>query len=122
MSTFFGFMSLWSYADCPILSLMTMRRIGFLAYDGVQALNLIGPADAFASDAFRALAKERGSDTPAYPYDVVIIGLRGKRFTASSGIVMQANATVPTNVPLDTLIIPAGAGLRRPGVAEYAAN
>lgn len=101
---------------------MIQRRIGFLAFDGVQALDLIGPADAFASDAFQALAKESDNDLPPRPYEVVIVGLQGKRFTASSGIVMRANATVPMNVKLDTLIIPGGAGLRRPGVAEYAAK
>ena len=31
---------------------MQTRRIGFLGYDLVQALDLIGPSDAFASDAF----------------------------------------------------------------------
>jgi transcriptional regulator GlxA family with amidase domain len=101
---------------------MTSRRIGFLAYDGVQALDLIGPSDAFMSDAFQTLAEEPGSGSPTRPYDVVIIGLRGRRFTTSSGIVMQAKATVPTKIPLDTLIIPGGAGLRCPGVAEYAAS
>jgi len=101
---------------------MTQRRIGFLAFDGVQALDLIGPADAFASDAFQALAAESGDEVPPHPYEIVIIALRGRRFTTSSGIVMRADTTVPTNVSLDTLIVPGGAGLRRPGVAEYAAK
>jgi transcriptional regulator GlxA family with amidase domain len=99
---------------------MAPRRIGFLAFDGVQALDLIGPADAFASDAFQGLA---GLDDPhERPYEVVIIGLHAKRFTASSGIVMRADTTVPTAIRLDTLIIPGGAGLRRPGVADAAAT
>ena len=33
----------------------TTRRIGFLAFDGIQALDLVGPADAFGSDALLAL-------------------------------------------------------------------
>jgi transcriptional regulator GlxA family with amidase domain len=109
-----------SILDHP--SSMTHRRIGFLAFDGVQALDLIGPADAFASDAFHTLAREPDSDFPPHPYEIVMIGLQGRRFTASSGIVMHANVVVPTNVRLDTLIIPGGAGLRRPGVAEFAAK
>jgi transcriptional regulator GlxA family with amidase domain len=44
------------------------------------------------------------------------------RFTTSSGITMRADAMVPTRVQLDTLIVPGGAGLRRPGVAELAAK
>jgi transcriptional regulator GlxA family with amidase domain len=93
---------------------MTRRRIGFLGFDGVQALDLIGPADAFASDAFGA--------TDSAPYEVVIVGLQGKRFTTSAGIAMHADVTVPTRVQLDTLIVPGGAGLRRPGVGEAAAK
>jgi transcriptional regulator GlxA family with amidase domain len=122
VSIFVGFVSLWPQLIVMHSVPMTQRRIGFLAFDGVQALDLIGPADAFASDAFQALAREPDSDLPPRPYEVVIVGLQGKRFTASSGIVMRANATIPTNVRLDTLIIPGGAGLRRPGVAEYAAK
>lgn len=100
---------------------MTRRRIGFLGFDGVQALDLIGPADAFASDALSGKPLvDVGESNP--PYDVVIVGLRGKRFTTSSGITMYADATVPTKVQLDTLIVPGGAGLRRPGVAELAAK
>jgi transcriptional regulator GlxA family with amidase domain len=101
---------------------MTHRRIGFLAFDGVQALDLIGPADAFASDAFQMLAEEPDADLPRDPYEIVIIGLQGKRFTTSSGVVMRANASVPTKVRLDTIIIPGGTGLRRPGVVELAAK
>lgn len=101
---------------------MTRRRIGFLGFDGVQALDLVGPADAFASDAFDSESSAKsGPITPA-PYEIVIVGLQGKRFTASCGITMRADVTVPTTVRLDTLIIPGGAGLRRPGVAELAAK
>jgi transcriptional regulator GlxA family with amidase domain len=99
---------------------MTRRRIGFLGFDGVQALDLIGPADAFASDAFGGASTGDSSESP--PYEIVIVGLQGSRFTTSSGITMRADATVPTRVQLDTLIIPGGAGLRRPGVAELAAK
>lgn len=101
---------------------MTQRRIGFLAFDGVQALDFVGPADAFASDAFKLLAKNPDNAITPSPYEVVIIGLKGKQFTTSSGIAMRANVAVPTNISLDTLIVPGGAGLRRPGVAEHAAE
>ncbi|MGE5233840.1 MAG: GlxA family transcriptional regulator [Acidobacteriota bacterium] len=91
------------------------RRIGFLAFDGIQALDIIGPADAFRSDAFDTF------DFEAPPYEVAIIGLTAKRFTTSSGIVMQADAVADSRVRLDTLIVPGGRGLRQPGVGERAA-
>jgi transcriptional regulator GlxA family with amidase domain len=96
------------------------RRIGFLAYDELQALDLIGPSDAFASDAFRTL--DLGDAGRERPYEIVIIGLTGRTFTTSSGITMRAHAAVPTAVKLDTLIVPGGAGLRRPGLSKRAAD
>jgi len=99
---------------------MRQRRIGFLGFDGVQALDLVGPADAFTSDAFAEL--DAAGDAKAPRYEVVIVGLHAKRFTSSAGIVMNADATVPTAVELDTLIVPGGAGLRKPGAAEAAAR
>jgi transcriptional regulator GlxA family with amidase domain len=100
---------------------MSARRIGFLGFDGVQALDLFGPADAFASDVFlsRRLGGEPQSHWP--PYEIITIGLTSRRFTASSGITVNADLSVKARVDLDTLIIPGGEGLRRPGVAVKAA-
>ena len=95
----------------------TTRRIGFLAFDGVQALDLIGPSDAFGSDAFDVLG------TNGYrPYDVVIIGLTGARFTASSGVVMHAHVGSDTRISLDTLIVPGGAALRQKDLGARTAS
>jgi transcriptional regulator GlxA family with amidase domain len=99
---------------------MTPRRIGFLGFDGVQSLDLVGPADAFTSDAFDAVAPL--GDQDRRPYDVVIIGVHGRRFTTSAGMVLQANTTLSTSIALDTLIVPGGKGLRKPGVADAAAK
>ena len=90
---------------------MQTRRIGFLGYDQVQALDLIGPSDAFASDAFASdIAADSGAEAsllpPRPPYEIVIIGLTGKRFVTSSGIVMHADVVVPAPIKLDTLIVP----------------
>jgi transcriptional regulator GlxA family with amidase domain len=98
------------------------RRIGFLGFDDVQALDLFGPADAFASDVFlsQRLNGERQEHWP--PYDVVIIGLMGRRFRTSGGIVVQAHTPATTRMRLDTLIIPGGSGLRKPAVMSAAAE
>ena len=98
---------------------MHPRRIGILGFDGVQALDMIGPADAFGSDAFAPGAID-GVD--ATPYEILVIGLDAKRVTTSSGVVMHAHELAKGPVPLDTLIIPGGVGLRRPGIADRAAE
>lgn len=89
---------------------MPQRRIGILGFDSVQALDLVGPADVFGSDALTA--PEFKSDGER-AYEVVVIGVRGKKFTASNGVQFTARYTLPTRTTLDTLIIPGGSGLRQ---------
>lgn len=99
----------------------TQRRIGFLAFDGVQALDLIGPADAFASDALNNLAGETGQTGAMRPYEIIVIGLTGMEFVSTSGVHMRAHVGPRARVALDTLIVPGGVGLRRGGVDQRAA-
>lgn len=81
------------------------RRVGFLGFDGVNALDLVGPLEAFAS----AL-----DDDGQALYETVVIAAGGNTFTADSGVVFRAAATLATAPPLDTLVVPGGSGLRRP--------
>ncbi len=104
--------------DPPIdLKAMSKMRIGFFGFDEVQALDLIGPADAFGSDAFDTMAgfSER-------PYDVTIIGLHRRAFTTSCGVRMSAHVGLDTAFAFDTVIVPGGAGLRRDGLGERCAS
>ena len=99
-----------------------MRRVGILGFDGVQALDLFGPADAFASDVFLARHLDGEPQRHWPPYEVVVIGLTGSQFKTSSGVVVRANRVVESKIELDTLVIPGGSGLRQPGVADKAAK
>lgn len=82
----------------------TSRRIGFLLFDGLTALDLVGPMDAFATASAEAGA-----------YDLVTVGLWRHRVTAESGLVFKPGVTLSDCPRLDTLIVPGGEGLRRPG-------
>ncbi len=75
-------------------------------YEGVTALDVVGPTEAFAS------ASVDGQ--PAY--EVVIVGVTRKPFTAESGIVFKPHRAFDAKVDLDTLIIPGGCGLRNPRI------
>ena len=87
---------------------MKPRRIGIVGFDQVDALDLVGPAEAFAS----AQANDaRGNPGPAY--EVMVLGLTNSQFVAESGIVFQPRTTLRAAPRLDTIIIPGGAGLRR---------
>jgi len=83
-------------------------RIGIVGFDQVDALDLVGPAEAFAS----ALAHDGGGNQGS-AYEVVILGLTNSHFVAESGIVFQPRTTLRAAPRLDTIIIPGGAGLRR---------
>ena len=88
---------------------MAPRRIGILGFDNLQALDLIGPADVFCSDALAAPEFRQDGEPP---YEVVIIGAERKRFTASNGVQFTARYVLPTTTTLDTVIVPGGSGLR----------
>jgi transcriptional regulator GlxA family with amidase domain len=92
-------------------------RIGFLGFEGLMALDLVGPIDAFTS-AFI----EDGKGETVSCYEVVIIGLTGRPFTSESGVVFKPHKTIKNAPPLDTLIIPGGKGLRVPETQKKAAE
>jgi transcriptional regulator GlxA family with amidase domain len=83
------------------------RRIGIIGFDGVTALDIIGPLEAFAIAS--ANVQARGSDSG---YELLVLGLTKKRFVAESGVGIVPNSTLDRAPAMDTIIIPGGAGLR----------
>ncbi|HEY8793362.1 MAG TPA: DJ-1/PfpI family protein [Gemmatimonadaceae bacterium] len=94
---------------------MSQRRIGILGYDGIQALDLVGPAEAFA-----AVRNDADGSTES-AYDIVIIGLTGRRFRSETGLTMQADTTVSKSIRLDTMIIPGGRTMRESETSQKTA-
>jgi transcriptional regulator GlxA family with amidase domain len=88
---------------------MKSRRIGLLGFDGVMALDLVGPIDAFSSAVFEGAG---GALSPCY--EISVIGLSQRPFVSESGIVFQPHTTLKNVPALDTLLIPGGCGLRVP--------
>jgi len=86
---------------------MKPLRVGLIGYDGVQALDLIGPSDAFT---IAAAEDEMGKLRPCY--EVIVIGLTGKPFRAESGVVFRPHTSLRKAPALDTLFIPGGRGAR----------
>lgn len=98
----------------------TKKRIGILGYNDVQALDIVGPVDAF-SVASSHLASGRPGQAPAY--EVMVLGLNHRAFKAESGIVFLPHRTLKSAPLLDTVIIPGGRALRLdPAVNEYIAS
>ncbi|MGZ5023662.1 MAG: GlxA family transcriptional regulator [Chthoniobacterales bacterium] len=88
---------------------MTPLRIGFLGYENANALDIVGPAEAFAS-----ALRDNGRGAMERCYEISIIGLTRRSFFAESGIAFQPTITIASAPKLDTLIIPGGHGLREP--------
>lgn len=90
---------------------MTPLRIGILGFQNANALDIVGPAEAFAS----ALCHPGGGKLEPC-YKVTILGLTKRRFVSESGIVFHPTASIDSAAKLDTLIIPGGCGLREAAI------
>lgn len=80
------------------------RTIGLLAYDDMQALDLAGPLDVFGG------ANSLAHGTP--PYALHVIGLHARAVRAENGLSIVPACALEDAPPLDTLLIPGGAGAR----------
>jgi transcriptional regulator GlxA family with amidase domain len=86
------------------------KRVGILGFDGANALDIVGPLEAFANAGRQdpALKQSRGS------YDPIIIGLTEQPFAAESGVRFLPHCQFSNAPGVDTLIVPGGWGLREP--------
>lgn len=77
------------------------RRIGVIGFDGANALDIVGPLEAFAS--------------AGQGYDICVMGLSGNPFSAESGVRFVPRCRLDeAPKSIDTLIVPGGVGLRDP--------
>lgn len=79
------------------------KRIGIIVFDGIAALDLVGPADAFS------VAKSHGAPV----YEVTVLGVSARPVTAESGVRIMPDTTLAQCDAVDTVIVPGGSGLRR---------
>jgi transcriptional regulator GlxA family with amidase domain len=86
---------------------MSPKRIGLIGYNGVVAIDLANPAEVFGS------ARIGEAERDAKPcYEVLTIASSNRAFVADSGLMFKPQKTFQNALPLDTIIIPGGVGLR----------
>lgn len=85
------------------------KKIGFLAFDEMQALDLFGPLETFQE------ANEHGG--PKQRYETVVITRNGRPAVSSSGVKVAAHTSIKECPRLHTLIVVGGAGARRENFA-----
>jgi transcriptional regulator GlxA family with amidase domain len=85
------------------------KRIAILGYDGVAAINVVGPLEAF-SNAHRV--NDAGVEEACY--HVSTIACAGDRFTSDTGVTFHSSP-LAEGLPegFDTIIIPGGSGMLR---------
>src|SRR5437879_13775524 len=88
---------------------MRPLRVGFLGFNGVMALDLVGRIDAFTTAGIDESDGKAGS-----LYETVIIGLSNEPFRSETGIAFNPDKTIANAPPLDTLMIPRGGELPDP--------
>jgi transcriptional regulator GlxA family with amidase domain len=92
------------------------KRIGVLLFRNVQALDVVGPTDAFAAAAVAA-----GSSRYPRPYEVFTVAASNKVVVSESGVALKPYHTFDSCPALDTLLIPGGCGIRDPHVSRQLA-
>lgn len=76
--------------------------IVFVGFDGVAAIDIAGPIQAFA------LAN--AASNPDRRYDARLISLEGKQFRSESGVIFRSDGRLDEADAVDTIIIPGGEG------------
>jgi transcriptional regulator GlxA family with amidase domain len=67
---------------------MMTKRIGFVIFDGLTALDLVGPFDTFAVATELSSSSKNGR-----AYDLVMVGLTRKAVVAESGMRFHPDTT-----------------------------
>lgn len=90
---------------------MTARQIGIVGYEGVNALDLTGPNEVFAS----SLAQMTDGEAA---YQVMCVSPDGQPFRSGSGLRLAAERSLADAPEFDTIIVPGGPGIRAGEVLE----
>src|ERR1700757_1269958 len=77
------------------------RKVVFVGFPGVQALELVGPRDGFTG---ASLWTNGG-------YDVVMSSVDGQPVTTATGLAFLAAPLPDRSDPIDTVVLPRGAGV-----------
>src|SRR6185312_11063218 len=87
-----------------------LKHVGVIAFDGVNAVDLVGPLEVFANAGRADFTRSESHGV----YAIHLLGLHGGPVVAESGIRFVPDKQLSDAPPLDTIIVPGGAGLREP--------
>jgi hypothetical protein len=82
------------------------KLIGILGFDGVSALDLVGPLEAFGA------ANNCAGNQVQCCYDARIVAVKSRSFVSEMGVIFKAKHTLSGAPNLNTVIVPGGKGAR----------
>jgi transcriptional regulator GlxA family with amidase domain len=83
------------------------RSVVIVGYEGVQALDLVGPFEVFTGATLYLLGQGRQDDG----YDVTITSIDGRPVTTGTGLELVAKPLPDPWHPIDTVVLPGGIGI-----------
>jgi transcriptional regulator GlxA family with amidase domain len=94
---------------------MTPKQVGFIVFERMAADELTGPAEAFS----RATISD---ETDFRCYQVITLGIGTEGCVTECGVIVEPQLDINDSPPLDTLVIPGGAGIRQASVNKKIAK
>lgn len=86
-----------------------MHRVVIVTFDGVQSLDVAGPAEVFAGvNTFRSETEPESGVDPMPSYDVSIVSLDGGVVTTESAISFHTTSFADVIGPIDSLVVAGG--------------
>jgi len=85
------------------------HKVVILGYPGIQALDVFGPSEVFATASGALLGAGRGDDG----YDVTVASAGGAAIATSSGLALAPTPLPDPTEALDTVVLPGGVGVHR---------
>lgn len=91
----------------PVANTEYMRSVLILGFPGVQALDLVGPAEVFTGATIYLAGQGRADEG----YSVTVVAQHGEPAATGTGLALVAQPLPDPRQPIDTLVLPGGIGV-----------
>jgi transcriptional regulator GlxA family with amidase domain len=94
-------------ATRPVPNTEYVRSVVILGFPGIQALDLVGPAEVFTGATLWLASQGRADEG----YIVTVVSRNGEPAATGTGLALAAQPLPDPREPIDTLLLPGGAGV-----------
>jgi transcriptional regulator GlxA family with amidase domain len=94
-------------ATCRVPNTENVRSVVILGFPGIQAMDLVGPAEVFAGATLWLASQGRADEG----YIVTVVSRNGEPAATGTGLALAAQPLPDPREPIDTLVLPGGGGV-----------